>query len=365
MNLLIISSFLFASSFMFLIVPYLRRLAIRLSLIDSPTEARKIHKQSVPVIGGISIFLSLAISMSMLWYFIPKADYELVLVISSSITLLILGIIDDKIAVNPFLKLAIQIFCVGLLLSSGMANHLFLLGLDNPWLFTSQYIFLLLLFVGIINAFNLIDGVDGLAGALFLLGFLWLGIHSFYLQNTIIQFISLVVAGSIITFLHFNFSQHQKIFLGDGGSLFLGSLMIGLMIMMPEQSPKEEVYLSQSFYLGLIAIAGLPILDTLVVFKNRIVNGKSPFYPDKTHLHHRILRHVKSHKTVTQILTILTCCTLVVSLLLSLKLPFLVCCIAILCFYGGLYMVLNTVQKFKSHQDILYKIEKNANGHAY
>ena len=307
--------FLIAAVISFLSTPLIRLLAQKLRILDIPSE-RKIHKSPVPLLGGIPIFAAFNLTMSagILFNFEYLKTFtatQWISIFLSELIILGVGIYDDVKKVKPRTKFLFQLL-------AGMLLVLFGFGITyitNP--FSGAIINLgflgipltILWVVGITNALNLVDGLDGLAAGTSLIACIAIFGISFIHQNIAIALTSLVLAGSILGFLRYNFHP-AKIFLGDSGSLLLGFLLAVLSL---KGSSKGATLIS---VLAPILALGLPIMDTLLAMLRRFlksvnlidyangnrekstifIKGFSMFKPDKDHIHHRILRFGFSHQ---------------------------------------------------------------------
>jgi UDP-GlcNAc:undecaprenyl-phosphate GlcNAc-1-phosphate transferase len=156
----------------------------------------------------------------------------------------------------------------------------------------------ILVITGVVNAFNLIDGVDGLVGGLSLLGFTMFLIASTFYNNYFLGKISVIFIGAIIGFLKFNLSK-KKIFMGDAGSLFIGFILVTLGIKFMEDQRVNNDYGYTYGFLILVAFFSIPVLDSMRVYIGRMKEGNSPFKADKSHLHHLLLMAGLTHKKTT------------------------------------------------------------------
>lgn len=357
-------SFLFALLLMFVLVPFGIKLANKFSILDIPQEERKVHKSPIPVIGGIIIFIVFIVLNFAFSNMFFESDGTFTFSIGMSVILFLVGVIDDRIDVNPLLKLKVEILFAIIFLASGICDNFFIIDASSKILFVLQYIFYVVLIVGTINALNLIDGIDGLAGCVFLICFLWIAGYAFvnkqfYMVNT-----ALILVGALLGFLYYNFSSSRKIFLGDGGTLFLSSLVICCFFITSSNSGSANIIILNRFVLGFSALIGLPIIDALIVFKNRIKRGKSPFNADRSHIHHRLLVVFGSQKKVTMVLCLYILFVLVSTMLISSFFSFIVSAIFMITCYTMIYIPINQYYKFLRHKDILQQIEKNQNAHA-
>ncbi len=313
--------FITAAVISLLLTPLIRILATKTNVLDYPSK-RKIHSQPIPLLGGIPIFVSL--NLTLLLGFVLNNVYikEFLLprwktILACQIIVLALGVFDDIRKLKPGIKFGFQIIAGTLLVVFGFSID----AVANP--FSGNIIHLgvfavpltILWVVGITNALNLVDGLDGLAaGTSFIVCATVFGI-AFFNQNIGIAFISLILGGSILGFLRYNFHP-AKIFLGDSGSLLLGLLLAVLSI---EGSSKGATIIA---VLAPVLALGFPIMDTMLsmarrLFKSIVLvnrpteNGTSKslffkklslFDADEDHIHHRILKLGFSHKKTVMIL---------------------------------------------------------------
>lgn len=291
-----------ALTLVFVLIPLLKKIAIRIGLVDKP-NFRKIHAKPVPLIGGIAIVISTMLALLVSHTFMSSV-FESVVTLGAGIVLMITGSIDDKLDINPFYKLVIQLGCAYAIASTGIRITSFhgVFGI-NQISITWQYFFTIVIITGVVNAFNLMDGIDGLAGGLAVVGFLTFSIISFFLSDYVSLILFAALIGASLGFLRFNLGN-EKIFLGDGGSLFLGFVLVVSGINIIEKS-NEIIGCNQLMILiTVIGVFLLPVLDSLRVYFNRVMNGNSPFKADRNHIHHLILQLNISHKqTSTIILT--------------------------------------------------------------
>lgn len=280
-----------------MIVPYFSKIAGRLGLMDIANCARKTHKAPVPITGGVTMGISILLAMSM-HLNNPSILSPLTLnLLLGGILLMTTGIVDDKIDLNPFIKLTVQCCCAYFLVSGGtFLDHsldLFYLSSIPVILKKALTVFFI---VGAVNAYNLLDGIDGLAGSLFMITSAWIGGAAYYMGMMDITLLSAVIFAASFGFLEFNISGKSKIFMGDGGSLPLGFLMTGLSIALLEGGAGNSN--SPVVVAGTCILLALPIFDEARVFLTRIKAGKSPFYADRSHIHHILLQITPQHKVV-------------------------------------------------------------------
>lgn len=276
-------SFITAFVVTLLTIPPIISLIKKYRLYDMPND-RKEHIQPIPTMGGIAVIAGM---MTALFLWFPFTNQMTQVCFFFSIAVLFgLGIMDDLKDLSAKYKLIIQLGLAALIATSGIRITSFdgFLGIHELSL-SAQYTFTILAIAGITNAFNLIDGIDGLAGGLGFMSLVTLGIFLTMSGDVNTALIAFALAGGIMAFLYFNFNP-AKIFMGDTGSLVLGFVVAVLCIRLMQVNvivadpvlPHAPV-----FVLGMVLI---PVFDTIRVFALRIWIGKSPFQADKTHIHH-------------------------------------------------------------------------------
>ena len=286
-------SFIVAAMAVFVVHPSLVKIAHLKSIVDNP-DARKLNKVPVPVLGGVGVFFGIMFSLSVAGYYVEGMNIQFELIIAMLI-MLYTGVGDDILQLSPRLRFALQIFVVCLMMFlDGIYIDDFhgLWGIGRlPW-----YIAVTLTIfscVGIINSINLIDGVDGLCSGYGVFASLAFAFCFLRMGDVSYAILAFAVAGAIFPFmLHNMFGERYKMFLGDGGSLVLG-FICSLYVMRVIQSGNEVV--SESTISLTLAVLAIPVFDTLRVMTARIVAKRSPFSPDKTHLHHMFIRLGYSH----------------------------------------------------------------------
>ena len=287
------------------------------NIMDIP-GGRKIHTTNIPTLGGIGLFASFSLCLIIFGISIGLERPDLIKLLSllgATILLLFMGVKDDLIAISPKKKLtsqliasAIVIFMTDVRIMS--FNGLFGIG-ELPYIVS--VLFTLFVFILVINAFNLIDGIDGLAGSIALIGCCTYGI--FFLQNgqSLMSVVSFLLIGSILGFLRYNLSKSdsKKLFMGDSGSMFIGFLLAyqGISFLTVNASANIPMPTTNALIV-LLPILSFPLLDTLRVFILRAKDKRSPFSPDRNHIHHRLLNLGLSHKQST--FFIVTCNWLVI-----------------------------------------------------
>lgn len=276
---------------------------------------------AVPRLGGFSFFpcmlFSFVFSLGIKYYCkdvsLDAIDLEvftsMLFVISSLVVIFMVGLVDDIVGVDFKTKFVAQFFSILMLSYANLMIFDFggLLGLNTPPFWLSLF---LTLIIGtfILNAFNLIDGVDGLCSGISIISISVLGVWFWYLGDYIYAMYAASALGVISVFFYYNFlgSKRLKIFMGDTGSLTLGLIMVFLcwkfLTITPEEFPDK--FTAHSPIAIVIGLLFMPCFDTLRVFCNRIAHHKSPFSPDKTHIHHKMLKIFGAHRRSTATLLI-------------------------------------------------------------
>lgn len=282
----------------FLAIPVVLQIAEQKKLYDVPDE-RKIHTHPVASLGGVGIFggFLLASLLSIQGYLNPEFQYFF----ASALVIFFLGLKDDLMVLSASKKFIGQVIAASILIHLGgirLDSMFGLFGFDQvPEAFGLALSYLTIIVV--INSFNLIDGVDGLAASLGILSMLIFGIYFFAVDQQAYALLAFAMAGSLAAFLIFNHSP-AKIFMGDSGSLMIGLINSILVIKFINvaNSPLIAIPVQSAVSVG-FAILFVPLLDTLRVFSIRILKGRSPFTPDRNHVHHLLLDHGLGHTAVT------------------------------------------------------------------
>lgn len=251
---------------------------------------RSSHQVVATKSGGISVFTGLFIFSLFLYYFKEEIfDFSLIIPLS---TIFVIGVYDDFYNADFKLKFFIQIIVAKLFIDQGfvISNFYGFFGLDEVSYLLAQ-ITTIFVFLVITNAFNFMDGIDGLAifFTLFTLVF-----FNYYSYSNILSKLNLYCISSIVPLIYFNLRNENKIFIGDAGSLFFGSL-VAINIFNYLDASNESLIITGNRVLIAVTVLFYPLLDLLQVFTVRILNKKSPFKPDKNHLHHILIRYTKNH----------------------------------------------------------------------
>ncbi len=271
----------------FLLVPLTARLAFKIGAIDRP-NIRKVHAQKMPRLGGLGIFVSF--TLVSLIFVETSGPFWGVIIGACIIT--VVGVLDDIYHLSPLMKLAGQAVAAVVAMSFGVLVHF----MTNPFdgLFWLGYLSIPITFlwiVGITNAVNLIDGLDGLAAGVSAIAALTMAIVAMVLGDQLnIVWAALILVGAILGFIPYNFYP-ARTFMGDGGSNLLGYLLACLAIL---GSLKSTAVIS--IFIPIV-ILGIPIFDTFFAIIRRINRNASILRPDKDHLHHRLMALGISHRT--------------------------------------------------------------------
>jgi UDP-GlcNAc:undecaprenyl-phosphate/decaprenyl-phosphate GlcNAc-1-phosphate transferase len=292
--------FLWSISLTAFIIFVLYPVSFKVGLVDYP-GGRKKHKQAVPLIGGIAIFTS---SVVLFCHFIPFQQTYTIFWLTCFI-LVLLSVMDDLYALRPAGRLITQFLLVCVLVLFGdtaIGNLGNLLGFGNIILNKTSLLFTAFSFVGIINAVNMMDGIDGLSGSVCFVELGCLLFLALQIDAYIEAYIIIIFMGSLLAFLFFNFpsqfSKKRKIFLGDAGSMLMGVTLAWLC-----------VRLTQGQHTGacppvlMLWVMALPFMDTLHLMINRKMRGLSPFRADRRHIHHILLQLNYSTRETVAILT--------------------------------------------------------------
>jgi len=278
------------------IIPLMRVAAQKLKLVDIP-NARKVHQTAIPLIGGLAIGIVVILLTAVSGGSNLK---EILPIIITSYIMLLVGALDDKTDIKAIYKLGIQLG-VSMIIAIYGVRITSLYGLFGIYGINvyMQYFLTVLIITTAVNAFNLIDGIDGLAGSVSGIGFALLFIITTIQGNFDLARISILFIGSITAFLRYNFSQKSKIFLGNSGALFLGYLLICLGIYITKFDNSNTSFPYGIFFI--LFVFTIPVIDSVRVYADRILRGKSAFKADKTHIHHYLLELGLSHKKITLI----------------------------------------------------------------
>ncbi len=281
-------------------IPVIIKVAKEKKFFDEPDE-RKVHKSVIPTLGGLGIFGGFILATLM---GVPAAlSNQLQYFIASLMVIFFLGIKDDILVISASKKFIGQLIAAGIIIKFGgiqiNSMHGFLGINEIPHI--ASIILTLFTIIVITNSFNLIDGVDGLAGTLGLLTSVIFGLYFLMIGQLMYAVMAFALCGSLVAFLIYNFSP-AKIFMGDTGSLLIGLLnaifVIKFISVASDPQMNINFPLQATPALG-FAVLMVPLFDTLRVFSLRIIKRRSPFSPDRNHIHHFLLDFGLDHKMIT------------------------------------------------------------------
>ncbi len=282
----------------FLAIPAVINVAEMKKLFDIP-DARKVHRTPITPLGGLGIFAGFIFGCLLTLHFNQHAELQYYM--AASFVIFFLGLKDDILVISPVKKFIGQVLAAFIIIYYGNTQIRNMQGFLGVYRLDETFSLLLTYFaiIVIINSFNLIDGIDGLAGSLGLLSTFIFGCYFTYIGESGYGVIAFALSGSLLAFLIFNF-QPAKIFMGDTGSLLLGTINSILVIKFINVANTSEVSfpVAASPAVG-FTILMVPLLDTLRVFGIRILHRRSPFSPDRNHIHHLLLDRGFSHRAIT------------------------------------------------------------------
>lgn len=281
--------------------PRLVKIALLKNIVDNP-DARKLQRTPVPVLGGVAVFFGVVIAIGCMSSVVDCSG--LPVVIMAMMAMLYTGTMDDILSLSPGLRFVIEIVVVLLLIFVGGYciddfHGLWNIGRFSYWCAVPLTV---VAAVGIINAINLVDGVNGLSSSYCIMACLIFGTLFFLAGEAPMTILAAVSVGALIPFfLHNVFGKTSKMFIGDGGTLVMGVVMSVFVIAILQNGSRVAAYVNPN--VGLVpftlAVLSVPVFDTLRVMSTRILKGTSPFRPDKTHLHHMFIDLGCSHVATT------------------------------------------------------------------
>ncbi|BDC06848.1 MraY family glycosyltransferase [Phocaeicola vulgatus] len=315
------------------LIPQILLISFRKQLFDIPDE-RKIHQGVVPRLGGIAfkpvVFFSVAFLLGISQLFgygelldgILSESRTLAFGFCAIMILYLVGIADDLIGVRYRAKFIIQICCGLMVIGGGLwINDLYgLLYLHEipDWI---GYILSLFAVVFIINAINLIDGIDGLASGLCGVAVLFYGVVFLLMHEYIYAMLSFATFGVLVPFFYFNVFgnpvKQKKIFMGDTGSLTVGMMICILSLRMVHHFPSDLLEIQANPFILAYSPLIIPCFDVMRVYLHRVKNGKNPFLPDKNHIHHKMLAIGMRQRTAMITIVFLSVCFTLCNILLS------------------------------------------------
>lgn len=315
--LLICTTYIVSFLIVVFIIPSVVRVSEKKTLFE-PHDLRKVHSGTISPLGGVALIIGLVISVTI---FTGSFSFdELKYILTAAIMMFFTGLKDDLVNISARKKFLLQIVAGILLIIPGgvmITNLHGFLGLEDIS-YVSGILVSLFVMLSIINAFNLTDGIDGLASGLAILSSAALGSWFFtggYVNYAILSF---SLAGSLSGFFIFNvYGSKNKLFLGDSGSLVTGLVISILIIKFNELNINNSGFYSiETSPVVSFSIVICPLIDTLRVMVLRLYRGKSPFSPDRNHVHHRLLDLRPSHIFVTSIIIFVNSLLIIISFIL-------------------------------------------------
>lgn len=272
-----------------LLTPLVKKLAYRVGAVDRPNQ-RKVHAKIMPRLGGLAIFLAFLIGVLI---YRPE-NQAIIPIIIASFIIILTGVLDDMLEISAKAKFLGQTVAAAIVIFFG---DITIASINLPFGGVLDFGYLsipltLIWIVGITNAINLIDGLDGLAAGVSTIALFTLSAMAFIMNDGFVLMMALILAASSLGFLFYNFHP-AKIFMGDTGALFLGFIISVLALL----GFKNVTFVSLVIP---VIMLGVPISDTFFAIVRRLLNKQPPFQPDKSHLHHRLISIGFTHKqTVT------------------------------------------------------------------
>jgi UDP-GlcNAc:undecaprenyl-phosphate/decaprenyl-phosphate GlcNAc-1-phosphate transferase len=286
-----IAVFIIALGSSLFLTPVIRRLCTRLGWLDVPRDDRRVHRQAIPRLGGVAILASVTLALlilplldNLVTQSLLKERWQLLAVFVPAILVTLFGMYDDLRGTDARLKfLALAVAGTIFYAMGGRIDNLSLPFLDSVQLpAVASYLLTIIWIIGVTNAFNLIDGIDGLAAGAGLFSSLVVLVVSLMLGHAHVTVIALALSGALIGFLRYNFNP-ASIFLGDSGSLFIGFTLAAISL-----QGSQKASTAVAIAIPLMAF-GLPVIDTGFSMVRRFLSGKPIFQGDREHIHHMLL----------------------------------------------------------------------------
>ena len=280
----------------FAATPVIKSFANRVGAVDRPGELRRIHDRPIPRLGGLAIFFGFLLSVVLF----TEIDLQVRGLLLGAVVIVVIGIADDIVSVNAWIKLAFQTAAALVAVSHGVVIEV----LMNPNIFSANdYLRLgafsvpvtVIWIVAITNSVNLIDGLDGLACGVSAISSVTMLVIALVVATGNVVVIPAALAGACIGFIPYNFNP-AKIFMGDTGALLLGYVLATLSVM-----GLFKFYAVITFAVPFLVLA-VPLVDTIFAFFRRLIKGQSPLKPDRGHFHHRLIDMGLSQKQAVAIL---------------------------------------------------------------
>ena len=267
----------------FLMTPVVKTFAYKVGAIDVPKDARRMHKVPIPRLGGLAIFIGFIVSILLF----VKITLEMKSILLGAVIIVVLGVVDDIMALPALLKFVVQIIAALIPALSGVQ----IIAFSNPNIFSDNLYWVLgnlsipftvLWIVAITNSVNLIDGLDGLANGVSAISATTMLVIALVGGQSQVAIVLAALVGGCVGFMPYNMNP-AKMFMGDTGATFLGYILATMSI-----QGLFKYYAVISFVVPFL-ILGLPIFDTAFAFIRRIAHGQSPMHADRSHIHHRLI----------------------------------------------------------------------------
>lgn len=330
-------------------LPEIIKVILGRKVFDSP-GGRKIHKGNIPSMGGAAVFVGFTLAALIWMPAIELGTYKYLLF--AMILLAFTGMRDDMVALSSFKKFVVQLVAASVVVGLGgiRLTSLYSLGIDiafPEWLSFALSVFVI---VGITNAFNLVDGIDGLAASIALVNILFLGTWFYMAGYTDLSIMCAAMSGAVLAFICFNWHP-AKVFMGDTGSLFIGFFCSVVLIRFLNDNaamPESAIYkINNSVSLAMVLFI-YPIYDTSRIMIIRIMQRRSPFSPDKLHIHSLLLRLGLRHDEIAIFINIFSILTIFLCLMLDGVVPDIVTIgIGLILCSGISFFISHRVEKFK------------------
>ena len=284
----------------FLMTPIVKTFAYKVGAIDVPKDARRMHKTPIPRLGGLAIFIGFMVSILLF----VEITAEMRSILLGAVIIVVLGVVDDIMALPALLKFVVQIVAALIPATHGVVIQAFSnpnVFSDNPyWVLGNLSVPLTVLWiVAITNAVNLIDGLDGLAVGVATISSLTMLVIAMLVSENVVALMMAALAGGCIGFMPYNLNP-AKIFMGDTGSTFLGFVLATVSI-----QGLFKFYTIISFAVPFLML-GLPLFDTCFAILRRLAKGQSPMAPDRSHVHHRLIDMGFNQKQAVAILYVIS-----------------------------------------------------------
>lgn len=302
---IVLSALVISFIISFVTTPFARKLAIRTNALDVPKDDRRMHKDPMPLLGGLSIFAGTMITLILVKFvFLPMVlEYlqthtmiynhkelidgmdKLSAVFVGGTLIFIVGLIDDYNGMKAWVKFLCQIACASIVYAMGIRLDLlfgYTIEVDTTLSLVASFLVTVVWIVGITNTINLVDGLDGLAAGVAAIASAAIAYTAYIHGMYTVTLSMLALSGAALGFLPFNFNP-AKLFMGDSGSLFLGFMLASISLIGPVKSATIVATIVP------VLVLGLPIFDIVFAVLRRLINKKPIMMADKAHLHHRII----------------------------------------------------------------------------